>query len=100
MRNLLGMIIAGAIMTGPAFAGESEPHFAAFDVTQSPAPRAHAIGALDVGGRSVTLNAYGRKALAHKRGDAAEMERAKQLSGAFDPAARPAVVTFEASVSF
>ncbi len=91
-----GLCVAAA----PANAQEMEPHFAAFDVTQSPAPGANAIAEFSVAGAPVTVNAYGRKARARMLGAMQESDEARKLGGAFDRAARPAVMTVEARLSF
>lgn len=99
MRAILLMICAGLLATEAA-AEDGEPHFDAFEVSQSPSPRAHAIARFEIGGAPMSLNAYGRKARAQILGETRESAAARQLAGAFDPAAKPAVVTFEARLSF
>lgn len=94
------MIFCAALFATAAQAGEAEPYFAAFDVAQSPAPRSHEIAEFDLAGAPVTLNAYGRKMRARAMGVTQESDELRRLSGAFDPAARPAVVTIEAEIRF
>ena len=99
MRAILLIICAGLFETAAA-AEEAEQHFAAFDVLQSPSLRTHAIAQFNIGGAPMSLNAYGRKARAQMCGETQESDAARQLAGAFDPAAKPAFVTFEARLSF
>lgn len=99
MRAMM-TIFCAALFATAVQAGEAEPYFAAFDVAQSPAPRSHEIAAFELGGAPVSLNAYGRKMRAHAMGVTQESEELRKLSGAFDPAARPAVVTIEAEIRF
>jgi hypothetical protein len=95
------LICAGlSVATAPAHAKDAEPHFAAFEVTQSPPRRGHAITRFNVAGEAVALHAYGRKARAQMLDVSREVEQARQQSAAFDPRTRPAVVTFEARISF
>ncbi len=78
----------------------ADTDYAPFAVTQTPAGRTHAISSFEIAGESVSLTAYGRKARARRFDDARESDELRKLSGAFDPAVRPAVVTLEMSVNF
>ncbi len=101
MRTIAIFLATGLCAAAtPADAQEAEPHFAPFDVVQSPAPGAKAITEFDLAGAPVSLNAYGRKARARMLNATEESDEARKLGGAFDRAARPAVVTIEARVSF
>lgn len=81
-------------------AAPADAVYAPFAVTQTSARRAHVISSFEIAGESVSLSAYGRKARARRFDDAHESDELRRLSGAFDPAARPAVVTLEMSVNF
>lgn len=95
---MLGVLSAGA---APASAEEPlEPVYAPFEVVQSMPPRNPEIVSFEVAGAPVAVNAYGRKARARAVGAVQESEELRRLSGAFDPAARPALVTIEAKISF
>jgi hypothetical protein len=92
-----------SVAAAPAHAENSdnaEPHFAPFEVNQSPPRGGHAITRFNVAGEPVSLHAYGRKARARMHDASQEVEAARQQSAAFDPRTRPAVVTFEARLSF
>ncbi|MCB2114641.1 MAG: hypothetical protein KDD85_14005 [Parvularculaceae bacterium] len=84
----------------PAAAGESEPHFAPFDVTQTRAAQTRDIASFEVAGAPIAFNAYGRYSRARKFGVVREITNAHRLGQAFDPATKPAFVTLEASVRF
>jgi len=101
MRAII--ILCGAMATAlaPATADEGrEPTYAPFDVAQSPPPRDREFASFEVAGAPVSLNAYGRKARARAVGSTQESDELRKLGGAFDRAARPAILTIEASVSF
>ena len=100
MRAMMLICAVALGVAAPAAAEEDEPYFASFDVTQSPAPRRHDIAQVEIAGASINFNAYGRTARARMLGAASEMREANRLGAAFDPATRPAFVTFEASVNF
>lgn len=101
MRAIFIMVSVWAAAAAPANAEEGrEPIYAPFEVAQSAPPRNREIASFDVAGAPVSVNAYGRKARARAVGAVQESEELRRLSGAFDPAARPAIVTFEAKVSF
>ena len=107
MRSLFGAIICAGlgVAATPALGQSTSPApaeavFAPFAVTQAPPRRAHAISTFEIAGESVSLSAYGRKARARRFDDMRESDELRKLSGAFDPAARPAVVTIEMSMNF
>ena len=101
MRATIILLCAWTAAAAPANAGDGrEPIYAPFEVSQSAPPRDREIASFEVAGAPVSLNAYGRKARARAVGAVQESEELRRLSGAFDPAARPAIVTFEAKVSF
>ncbi len=84
----------------PSDKASADAVFAPFAVTQSPGRLNRAISSFEFAGESVSLHAYGRKARARRFDDMRESDDLRKLSGAFDPAARPAVVTIEMSVNF
>ncbi|MEK7265471.1 MAG: hypothetical protein AAB227_05160 [Pseudomonadota bacterium] len=101
MRAIILTLGVWAAALAPANADEErEPVYAQFEVTQSAPPRNREITSFEVAGAPVALIAYGRKARARAVGAVQESDELRRLSGAFDPAARPAIVTFEAKVSF
>ncbi len=101
MRTTMILVCASlSVAAAPARADGAEPNFAPFEVNQSPPRGGHAITRFNVAGDAVTLHAYGRKARARMLGASREVEAARQQSAAFDPRTRPAIVTFEARLSF
>ena len=101
MRAIIVTLGVWAAAAAPANADENrEPVYAPFEVSQSAPPRNREIATFQVAGAPVSVNAYGRKARARAVGAVKESDELRRLSGAFDPAARPAIVTFEAKVSF
>jgi len=106
MRNAVIMLgLCLAVAAGPAEAQEEsaparEAHYAPFEVTQSPPPRARAIASFGLGGESVSLRAYGREARARRLGAVREMEEAREMNKVFEDGPAPALVTVEASISF
>lgn len=101
MRAITIIVFAGLCALAPhAAAEEREPHFAPFDVAQSPARRGRAITHVEIAGEAVSLNAYGRRARARMLGATKELEEARELGGVFEGAPQPALVTIEASLSF
>lgn len=106
MRSIAFILCASLCVAATSARGQTpdtapaEATYAPFAVTKSPARRAHAISTFEVAGENISLHAYGRKARARRFDDTRESDELRKLSGAFDPAARPAVVTLEMSVSF
>lgn len=100
MRAMINFCAAALCAVAPAAAEEREPHYSAFDVTQSPPPRGRDIAQFDVAGAPVAFNAYGRYARARKFDSVRDVTDAHRLGEAFDPATKPAFVTLEASVRF
>lgn len=101
MRTTMILVCASlSVAAAPAHAGSVEPNFAPFEVNQSPPQGAYAITRFTVAGEAVSLHAYGRKARARMLDASREVEAARQQGAAFDPRTRPAVVTFEARLSF
>jgi len=100
MRAMMSFCAAALCVVAPAAAEEREPHFASFDVSQSPAPRGRDMAQVNVAGAPVAFNAYGRQAHARRFGVMRQMTEAHRLGQAFDPATKPAFVTLEASVRF
>jgi len=85
----------------PALADDgNEPQFAPFEVTQTEGRAAQPVTEFQFIGAPVAINAYGRKSRARAMGDLRESDELRKLSGALDRAARPAVVTIEAQISF
>jgi hypothetical protein len=99
-RTILIGVAAAWLSAGGAFAIEPQGDYAAFEVARSAPRRIHEIAAFEVAGAPVAVNAYGRKARA-RRFDAVRETREDRLhAAAFDPAARPPLLTLEMRVSF
>lgn len=95
------IILCAIFAATPALADDgNEPQFAPFEVTQTEGRAAQPVTEFEFIGAPVAINAYGRKARARAMGDARESDELRKLSGAFDRAARPAIVTIEAQIRF
>lgn len=100
MRTAI-IILCATLGASAANAGDlDEPHFAPFEVTQSSAPTERTVAGFEFAGAPVEINAYGREARARATGALQESNELRKLSGAFDRASGPAVVTIEARISF
>jgi hypothetical protein len=100
MRASIFIFCATCAATTAIAQDNNEPQFAPFEVTQTEGRAAQPVTEFEFIGAPVAINAYGRKARARAMGDARESDELRKLSGALDRAARPAVITIEAQISF